>query len=316
MDQMGFAELEYNQKRRKTRREKFLEKMDGLIPWDSLEKKIEPYYPKAGNGRRPYPLSTMLRIHCMQLFYNLSDPAMEDALYEIESMRRFARLSITGAMPDETTILNFRHLLEKNSLGKSLFDTVNEYLAQQGLVLKEGSIIDASIISAPKSIKNKERKRDQEMHQTKKGNEWFFGMKLHIGVDDVFGLVHSFTTTSANVHDITETHNLLHGKEKAVFGDAGYLGVEKRDEHTDRKVQWHIAQRPAKRKSMSKNSAAEKYEKLKAQIRAKVEHPFLIVKQRFSYNKTRYRGLEKNENRLSLLLAFSNLLTSEKYMAF
>lgn len=316
MEQLGFAELEYNQKRRKTRREKFLEKMETLIPWNRLENKLEPYYPKAGNGRRPYPLATMLRIHCMQLFYNLSDPAMEDALYEIESMRRFARLKITGAIPDETTILNFRHLLEEHSLGKSLFESVNEFLKEHDLMLKEGSIVDATIISAPKSTKNQEKQRDPEMHQTKKGNEWYFGMKLHIGVDDTYGLVHSFTTTSANVHDITETHNLLHGEESAAWGDAGYLGVEKRDEHSDREVEWHIAQRPGKRKTAPKNSAEEKYEKLKAQVRAKVEHPFLIVKRRFGYDKTRYRGLEKNENRLSLLLAFSNLLTSEKYMAF
>jgi len=316
MDQIGFAELEYNQKRRKTRREKFLEKMEKLIPWDKLENQIEPFYPKVGNGRRPYPLSTMLRIHCMQLFYNLSDPAMEDALYEIESMRRFARLKLTGPIPDETTILNFRHLLEQHSLGKSLFDNVNEFLTDQGLILKEGSIVDASIISAPKSTKNQSKERDPEMHQTKKGNEWHFGMKLHIGVDDTFGLVHSFSTTSANVHDITQTDKLLHGEEKAIWGDAGYIGVEKRDEHAEREVEWHIAQRPGKRKTMPKKSAAEKYEKLKAQIRAKVEHPFLMVKRRFGYDKARYRGLAKNENRLSVLLAFSNLLMSEKYIAY
>jgi len=181
-------------------------------------------------------------------------------------------------------------------------------------MLKEGSIVDASIIAAPKSTKNKDNQRDPEMHQTKKGNEWHFGMKLHIGVDDTFGLVHSFTTTSANVHDITESNKLLHGEENLVWGDAGYVGIEKRHEHMERKVEWHIAQRPGKRKSLPKKSALEKYEKLKAQIRAKLEHPFLIVKQQFGYNKTRYRGLAKNENRLSLLLAFSNLLKSEKYM--
>ena len=316
MDQIGFAELEYNQKRRKTRREKFLEKMEKLIPWDILESQIEPFYPKDGSGHRPYPLSTMLRIHCMQLFYNLSDPAMEDALYEIESMRRFARLKLTGPMPDETTILNFRHLLEQHSLGKSLFDNVNKFLTDQGLMLKEGSIVDASIISAPKSTKNQSKERDPEMHQTKKGNEWHFGMKLHIGVDDTFGLVHSFSTTPANVHDITETDKLLHGEEKAIWGDAGYIGVEKRDEHAEREVEWHIAQRPGKRKTLRKKSAIEKYEKLKAQIRAKVEHPFLVVKRRFGYDKARYRGLAKNENRLSVLLAFSNLLMSEKYIAY
>lgn len=315
MYQLGFAELEYKHKKRKTRREKFLEKMERLIPWERLEAKIEPYYPKAGNGRRPYPLPIMLRIHCMQLFYNLSDPAMEDALYEIESMRRFSRLQLTAAIPDETTILNFRHLLEKNKLGNVLFEEMNQLLSEQDLMLKEGSIVDASIISAPKSTKNRSNQRDPEMHQTKKGNEWYFGMKLHIAVDDTFGLVHSYTTTAANVHDITEAHNLLHGEEKSVSGDAGYTGIEKRDEHADRTVEWLIAERPGRLKAFSKNHDVRKFEKIKAQIRAKVEHPFLRVKRQFGYDKTRYKGLEKNTNRLSVLLGFSNLLTAEKYMS-
>lgn len=208
MNQLTFAEAEYNAKKRKTRREKFLEQMDTLIPWKQLERKIQRHYPKNGQGRHPYPLNVMLRVHCMQLFYNLSDPAMEDSLYEIESMRRFAGLSLSGSIPDETTILKFRHLLERYNLGEALFKEVNRHLDKQGLILKEGSIVDATIIEAPTSTKNENGERDPEMHQTKKGNEWHFGMKMHVGVDDTLGVVHTLTTTSANEHDMTLPPNL------------------------------------------------------------------------------------------------------------
>ncbi len=184
----------------------------------------------------------------MQLFYNLSDPGMEDALYEIESMRRFARLRLSDSLPDETTILNFRRFLERHNLGKKLFGEINEHLAEHGLMMREGSIVDASIIAAPSSTKNKEKKRDPEMHQTRKGNQWHFGMKLHIGVDDLTGLVHSLDTSSANTHDLDVADKLLHGEERRVFGDAGYRGIEKRESHQDREVTWHIAERPGKRK--------------------------------------------------------------------
>ena len=223
MEQKSFADLEYEYKKRKTRRQLFLERMDALIPWKRLEKLVKKHYPKSGGrGRPPYPLSVMMRIHCVQLFYNLSDPAMEDMLYEIESVRRFAGLKLSGPIPDETTILKFRHMLEAHNLGKKLFAEINKYLEEQGLMLREGTIVDASIIAAPKSTKNKEGKRDPEMHQTKKGNEWHFGMKMHIGTDAELGLVHSLTTTSANVHDITEADKLLHGDELDFWGDAGY----------------------------------------------------------------------------------------------
>ena len=211
MDQPTFADLEFQGKKRKTRRELFLERMDGLIPWQRLEERIWPFYPKAGKGRRPYPLPVMLRIHCVQLFYNLSDPGMEDLLYEAASVRRFVGLRLSEAMPDETTILNFRHLLEQHGLGRGLFEEINAHLESQGLRLREGTIVDASIIEAPSSIKNRARARDPEMHQTKKGNQWHFGMKLHIGVDSETGVVHSVTTTAANAHDVTEAHRLLHG---------------------------------------------------------------------------------------------------------
>lgn len=310
MDQLTFAEAEYNTKKRKTRREKFLEQMDALIPWKQLERKIQCHYPKNGQGRQPYPLSVMLRVHCMQLFYNLSDPAMEDSLYEIESMRRFAGLSLSGPIPDETTILKFRHLLEQHKLGEALFKEVNRYLGKQGLILKEGSIVDATIIEAPTSTKNEDGERDPEMHQTKKGNEWHFGMKMHIGVDDTLGVVHSLTTTAANAHDITQVSALLHGKENTVWGDAGYRGAEKR---TDVKgIDWLISQRPGIRKTLK--GIAAKAEKAKAQVRAKVEHVFLKIKQQFGYAKVRYRGLAKNTNRLYVLAGFSNLLTCKKYL--
>ncbi len=312
MKQLSFSDAEGQAKRKQTRREKFLSQMNELLPWKELEKPIARYYSKSLRGRKPYPLSSMLRIHCMQLFYNLSDPAMEDSLYEIESMRRFAGITI-DTVPDETTILNFRHLLEEHNLGEKLFNKINHYLEMKGLSFKEGTIMDATIIAAPTSTKNKDGKRDPEMCQTKKGNEWHFGMKMHIGVDDAFGLIHSVKTTSANVHDIVMSGQLLHGKEKRVSGDAGYLGMEKRKEHERRKVDWLINQRPGKRKAMSKDEVET--ETIKSSLRAQVEHSFARIKQQFGYSKVRYRGLNKNTNRLYLLAAFSNLLRVKALLA-
>ena len=314
MDQMSFADMEYQNKKRKTRREKFLDRIEGLIPWERLEKKLKRSYPKGKTGRPPYPLGTMLRIHCMQLFYNLSDPAMEDALYEIESMRRFAGLRLSDRLPDETTILNFRHFLEQYDLGEKIFKEVNAHLQDHGLMLREGSIVDASIIAAPSSTKNQKGERDPEMHQTRKGNQWHFGMKMHIGVDDVLGLVHSIETTPANTHDLEAVGKLLHGDEERVLGDAGYRGIEKREEHQERDVSWHIAERPGKRKTMDPDSDEAWIEALKASMRAKVEHPFRYIKRVFGYDKVRYRGLAKNRNRLCVLTAFANLMIGEKYM--
>lgn len=311
MDQISFAEAEYAQKKRKTRREKFLERIDALIPWDRLIKKLERRYPKGQNGRPPYPVETMLRIHCMQLFYNLSDPGMEDALYEIESRRRFAGLRLSEPLPAETTILNFRRFLERHKLGKKVFGEINRHLGEHRLMMREGSIMDASIISAPSSTKNAEGKRDPEMHQTRKGNQWFFGMKMHIGVDDLTGLVHSLETTPANVHDLEVVGRLLHGDEQRVFGGAGYRGVDKR---IDRDLAWHVAERPGKRRLLDPASNTARAERLKSQIRAKVEHPFRYIKRMFGYDKVRYRGQEKNRNRLHVLAGFTNLLLAEKFM--
>ena len=313
MSQLTFAEAEYQNKKRKTRRELFLEKMDSLIPWAKLEKKLRKHYPKGENGNPPYPLPIMLRVHCLQLFYNLSDPAMEDALYEIESMRRFAGLRLSDRLPDESTILRFRHFLERHKLGEVIFDTVSAQLRQQGLMMREGTIVDATIIAAPSSTKNQDGERDPEMHQTKKGNEWHFGMKMHIGVDDQDGLIHSIETTAANVHDLTAADQLLHGEEQRVWGDAGYTGIHKRDAFKDRDVDWRIALRPGTRSNLA-DQLQEMLEGIKASVRAKVEHPFRTIKQQFGYTKVRYRGLAKNANRLYVLSAFTNLLRAEKYL--
>ena len=257
----------------------------------------------------------MLRIHCVQLFYNLSDPGMEDLLYEAESVRRFVGLRLSGPLPDETTILNFRHLLEERRLGQGLMEEINRHLASQGLRLREGTIVDASIIEAPSSTKNGAGERDPQMRQTKKGNEWHFGMKVHVGVDSETGVVHSMSTTSANVHDVTEAHRLLHGGEKRVWGDAGYQGVAKREENEGLEVEWRVAMRPGRRRQLEPGSEAAVKERRKASIRAKVEHPFLWVKRRFGYAKVRYRGLAKNTQRLALLLGLTNLIMAERHLA-
>ena len=306
-DQASFADLEYQGKKRRTRREVFLERLESLVPWEKLEGRIRPHYFSSERGRRPYSLPVMLRVHIVQLCYNLSDPAMEDLLYEAESVRRFAGLRLTESLPDESTILHFRHLLERHQLGQGLFEEIKGHLEEQGVRLREGTIVDATIIEAPSSTKNRAGERDPEMRQVKKGNQYHFGMKLHIGVDARTGVVHSLSTTSANVHDVTEAHWLLHGGEKQVWGDAGYIGVQKRPENRELAVEWQVAMKPGQRRKLEPDSPAALREKAKASIRAKVEHPFLDVKRIFGYAKVRYRGLAKNTERMALLLGLSNL---------
>jgi IS5 family transposase len=245
---MSFGDAEYAGKKKRTRREVFLAEMDQVIPWGSLLRLIEPLYPTAGRGRPPYPLETMLRVHLLQNWYALSDPAMEEALYDSAAMRVFAKLSLNGAIPDETTILNFRRLLEVNELAPEILGRVNAYLTRQKLMFKQGTIVDATIIPAPSSTKNAEGKRDPEMHQTKKGNQWFFGMKAHIGVDSQSGLVHTVVTTPANEADVEVVDELLHGKEATVHADAGYTGADKRV--VRKKLTWHIAAKRGKVKAM------------------------------------------------------------------
>ena len=314
-DQPSFADLEYQFRRRRTRREVFLEGMESLVPWEKLEGRIRPHYFQSERGRRPYPLSVMLRVHIVQLCYNLSDPAMEDLLYEAESVRRFAGLRLSEPIPDESTILHFRHLLERHHLGQGLFEEIKGHLVEQGVRLREGTIVDATIIEAPSSTKNRAGQRDPEMRQVKKGNQYHFGMKLHIGVDARTGVVHSLSTTSANVHDVTEAHRLLHGGEKQVWGDAGYIGVQKRQENLELTVEWQVAMKPGQRRKLEPDCPAALGEKAKASMRAKVEHPFLDVKRIFGYAKVRYRGLAKNTDRMALLLGLSNLRRAHTFMA-
>jgi transposase, IS5 family len=310
MSQLSFGDAEYAGKRKQTRREKFLAEMEQVVPWQRLVAVIEPYYPKAGRGRRPYPLETMLRVHLLQNWYGYSDPAMEEALYEIAPLRQFARLNLVGAIPDETTILNFRRLLETHVLAPELFAQINAYLAEKNLLLKQGTIVDATIIHAPSSTKNAEGKRDPEMHQTKKGNQWYHGMKAHTGVDMSSGLVHSVTTTPANIADVTQLGALLHGDEEVVYGDGGYTGAEKREELQDLDVDFRIARRRHDTNKLApgpNREIVEKIEHFKAKIRARVEHPYRVIKLQFGYTKVRFRGLAKNTAQLMTLFGLSNL---------
>ncbi len=317
MTQMTFADAEYAGKRKQTRKELFLIEMDQVVPWTGLVALIEPHYPKGEGGRPAYPLMAMLRVHLMQNWFGYSDPAMEEALYETTILRQFAGLSLER-IPDETTILNFRRLLEKHELAAGILAVINGYLGDRGLSLRQGTIVDATLIHAPSSTKNQDGKRDPEMHQTKKGNQYYFGMKAHIGADAESGLVHSVVGTAANVADVTQVDKLLHGEENMVGADAGYTGVEKRPEHEGREVIWQIAARRSTYKKLSKRSALykakRKIEKAKAQVRAKVEHPFRVIKRQFGYVKTRFRGLAKNTAQLVTLFALSNLWMARRHL--
>lgn len=307
---MKQATLGLNLDIKKTRKCQFLEQMERVVPWTALVQLIAPYYPEGKSGRPPFALETMLRVHFMQQWFSLSDPAMEEAFFDTPLYREFAQLQELSRLPDESTILRFRHRLEKHKLSEQILQTVNDLLTERGLLLKVGTAIDATLIAAPTSTKNKDKARDPEMHSSKKGNQWYFGMKAHIGVDADSGLVYSLRGTSGHVSDIAEGNSLLHGQEKLGFGDAGYQGIEKRpDAKTD--VIWHIAMRPGKRKKLDKTNEADamldQAEKLKAGVRAKVEHPFRVIKRQFGHVKVRYRGLKKNTAQLFTLFALSNL---------
>ncbi|NDP65064.1 IS5 family transposase [Polaromonas sp.] len=302
--------LNLNLNIKKTRKREFLEQMEQVVPWAALVDLIAPYYPQGRTGRPPFSLETMLRIHFMQQWFTLSDPAMEESFFDTPLYREFAQLDEFTRLPDESTILRFRHRLEKHKLSEQILAAVNELLTQRGLLLKTGTVVDATLIAAPTSTKNKDKARDPDMHSSKKGNQWYFGMKAHIGADAESGLVHTVRGTSGHVSDIAEANTLLHGQETLAFGDAGYQGVEKRpDAKSD--VTWHVAMRPGKRKALDKSSEADalldKAEKLKAGVRAKVEHPFRVIKRQFGFVKVRYRGLKKNTAQLFTLFALSNL---------
>ena len=314
--QLTFGDAEDLGQRKQTRRELFLAQMDRVVPWQTLLKLIAPHYPALGRpGRQPYALATMLRIHFLQQWYALSDPAMEEALYDTPVMRRFAQLGGLDAVPDETTILNFRRLLETHGLAAKILAKVNAHLSRAKLSLRAGTIVDATIIAAPSSTKNNDRERDPDMHQTRKGNQWHFGMKAHIGVDEDSGLVHHVECTAANVADVTQVHALLHGKEDTVSGDSGYTGVEKREEMETVKARFLIAEKRSKVKAIKnkrERKRAERWEHTKASLRAKVEHPFRVIKRQFGYLKVRYRGLAKNAAQVMTLFALSNLWMTRK----
>ena len=305
MKQTTFASAAWEKKGKVTRRERFLAEMDTVIPWKHLNRLIEPHYPKAGNGTQPMPQERMLRIYFMQQWFNLSDPAMEDSLYDIESMRRFAGIELAeDAVPDETTILRFRHLLEKHYLTQAIFAQVRTLLEQKRLLLKSGTIVDATIIEAPPSTKNEEQARDPEMHQTKKGGEWHFGMKAHVGTDRR-GIVHSLTTTAANVADISQLPQLLHGQEREVFGDQAYWSEAHRQGALKRGIRYRINRRP--RYAHPLTPAQRRLNRLRSAIRARGEHAFHVLKTLWGFTKVRYRGLAKNTARLFSCFALANL---------
>ncbi|WP_099206262.1 IS5 family transposase [Xanthomonas citri] len=316
--QLTFGDAEGLGKRKQTRREIFLSEMEQVVPWQQLLALIAPHYPVSGRpGRQPYALATMLRIHLLQQWYALSDPAMEEALHEIPTLRRFAQLGGLDDIPDETTILNFRRLLETHGLAARMLEAVNAHLARKGQSLRSGTIVDATLIAAPSSTKNADHARDPEMHQTRKGNQWYFGMKAHIGVDEFSGLVHHVHCTAANVADVTVTHALLHGKEDSVFGDSGYTGADKRQELRDCQAVFFIAARPSTMRSIGntrERAREQRWEHFKASVRAKVEHPFRVIKRQFGYTKVRYRGLAKNTAQVLTLFALSNLWMKRKQL--
>jgi len=289
-----------------TRRLRFLDEMDRVVPWGDLCAEVEPHYPKAGNGRRPVGLERMLRIYFLQQWFDLSDPGVEEALYDSVSMRRFAGIDLGAEpVPDETTVCKFRHLLEKRKLGKRLFEVVNEHLASLGLKVSRGTIVDATILAAPSSTKNAKNERDPEMHQTKKGNAWHFGMKLHVGVDSKLKLIHSVETTAANVHDSQVVDKLLHGNETKVWGDSAYTGQKAKIRAVATRARCLIQAKGSRyhqltdeQKLMNRN---------KSRVRAKGEHPFLVIKRIFGFAKVRYRGLAKNTNRLLVCCGLANL---------
>jgi transposase, IS5 family len=314
MKQLG---LGLNLSTKKTRKREFLEEMERVVPWGVLVQIVEPHYPRAKTGRPPFGIETMLRIHYLQQWFALSDPAMEEALHDMPVFREFARLPEgTTRLPDETTILRFRHLLERHDLAVDMLRVVNDILQAKGLMMKKGTVVDATLIAAPSSTKNADGERDPEMHQTKKGNQWYFGMKAHIGVDADSGFVHSVIGTAANVGDVTQAGGLLHGQEQVAFGDAGYRGVSKRAEAQG--PEWHVAMRPGERRKLNPFIAPQfealTLEKWKASIRAKVEHPFRVLKRQFGYTKVRYRGLAKNTAQIVTLFALNNLWMARRQL--
>ena len=315
MNQMTFSDVENSRRKKVTQKEKFLREMDAIIPWGEWVAKIAPHYPAGKRGRPPRGIEVMLRMYLLQIWFSLSDEGLEDAIYDIYAFQRFLGINfMEEQVPDATTLLKFRHLLEKHNICEALFKDIVERLDAAGLMMRGGTIVDATIISAPSSTKNKEGQRDPEMHQTKKGNQWYHGMKVHAGVDAGSGYIHTITGTAANVHDIEETAKLLRDDDEVCYGDAGYTGIEKREEIAGNErysnVEFRINLRPSRIK-MPKDYKGirwdEAIEKRKSSVRSKVEHVFLIVKRQFGYAKVVYRGIAKNMNRFFALFASANL---------
>ena len=314
--QRSFSDLEYANRRRITKRESFLKMMDEIIPWSEWIELIRPFYPKGDRGRPPRGIEVMLRMYLVQSWFNLSDAMVEDAIYDSYAIRSFMGLNFHDEQaPDATTLLKFRRLLEEQELGKKMFEAIGQLLESKGCMMRGGTIVDATIIQAPSSTKNASGERDEEMHQTKKGNQWYFGMKVHIGVDAGSGYTHTLTVTPANAHDITQASELIREDDETVYGDAGFIGIEKRPEilSDDKKsrIDYRINRRPGTLSRKYQGYALEMErveERRKSSVRSKVEHPFRIVKVLFGYRKTVYRGLSKNLNRLYTLFGSANLL--------
>jgi transposase, IS5 family len=305
-EQRTFASLEWSRKGKVTRRERFLAEMDAVIPWPRLVGLIEPHYPKAGLGRQPHELERMLRIYFLQQWFNLSDPAAEDAIYDSESMRRFARVELgEDTVPDESTILRFRHLLEKHQLTAAIFEAINGLLESRRLLLRSGTIVDATIIAAPSSTKNEAGARDPEMKQTRKGKNWHFGMKLHVGTD-VQGRVHSVRATHAAESDIGQMPHLLHGAERVIYGDQAYWKQADREAYEDRGVRYRVNRR-ARSRTQPLSERWRWINRTRSRTRARGEHAFHVIKRLWGFHKVRYRGLAKNLARAYVLFALSNL---------
>jgi IS5 family transposase len=316
MRQLTFSSLDYAAKKKTTKREVFLSEMSAVVPWDKLETVIAPHYPKMGpqGGRRPFALSTMLRISCLQQWYNLSDPGAEEVLYDIQSMCAFAGLDLgRDTIPDETTILNFHHLLERHELTKAIFAAIAEHLAAKGELLRGGTIVDATLIAASPSTKNAEGKRDPEMRQSKKGNQWYFGIKAHIGVDAQSGLVHTAGMTAGSVHDAKVMDNLIREDDCAVYGDKAYACGWKKAAAKTAGVLWAVKEKAQAGRPLTRSQRA--FNKKHGSVRAKVEHVFRVLKCQFGYRKVRYRGIQKNGAQVFALLALANIYLARRKLA-
>lgn len=315
MRQQTFSEEGFEKYRKATRKEAFLAEMNAVVPWQELANVVEPFYPKPqGAGRRPIGIDRMLRIYCLQHWFQLSDPGVEEALYDSRAFRQFVGVDLgREPVPDETTILKFRHLMEKNNLGEQFFHCINAYLEDNGLKVARGTIVDATIINAPSSTKNRDKQRDPDMHQTRKGNQWYFGMKAHIGVDSKLKLIHSVAATAANVHDSQMLEDLLHGDETCVWGDSAYSGhKETLAEHAPNAKDF-TNKKGCRNRELTE--AEKRTNRTKSKVRAKVEHVFHVLKRQFGFQKVRYRGLDKNANHLFAACALVNMVLASRQRA-